>query len=96
MVDFIKFDIGKMAMITRGRNTGRVGTVTVVEKHPGSFDIVTMRDTAGQSFSTRKENVFIIGNADAPAISLPKGSGVKQSILEERDFVMKLRKSKSA
>lgn len=95
MVDFIKFELGKLAMITRGRNTGRVGTITLVEKHPGSFDIVTMRDTDGQTFSTRLDNVFVIGNADAPAVSLPKGSGVKKSILDEREAVMKLRKSKA-
>jgi len=95
MVDFIKFDIGKLAMITRGRNTGRVGTVTLVERHPGSFDIITLRDTSGQTFSTRKDNVFIIGNADAPAVSLPKGSGVKLSILDERDAVLKMKKNKA-
>lgn len=95
MVDFIKFELGKLAMITRGRNTGRVGTVTLVEKHPGSFDIVTLRDTDGQTFSTRLDNVFIIGNADAPAVSLPKGHGVKKSILDEREAVMKLRKNKA-
>jgi len=94
VVDFIKFEIGKLAMITRGRNTGRVGTVTLVEKHPGSFDIVTLRDTAGQTFSTRLENVFIIGSPDAPAVSLPKGNGVKLSILDEREAIMKLRKAK--
>ena len=37
------------------------GTVVVVEKHPGSFAIVTLRDASGNSFSTRQENVFIIG-----------------------------------
>lgn len=95
VIDFIKFDIGKLAMITRGRNTGRVGTITLVEKHPGSFDIVTLRDTAGQTFSTRMDNVFVIGNADAPAVSLPKGNGVKMSILDEREAVMKLRKNKA-
>ncbi len=95
VIDFIKFDIGKLAMITRGRNTGRVGTITLVEKHPGSFDIITLRDTAGQTFSTRMDNVFVIGNADAPAVSLPKGNGVKMSILDEREAVMKLRKHKS-
>lgn len=95
VIDFIKFDIGKLAMITRGRNTGRVGTITLVEKHPGSFDIITLRDTAGQTFSTRMDNVFIIGNADAPAVSLPKGNGVKMSILDEREAVMKLRKNKA-
>lgn len=92
IIDFIKFDVGKLAMITKGRNTGRVGTVLHVERHPGSFNIVTVRDTAGNSFSTRQENVFIIGTGDSAAVSLPKGSGVKLSILEEREMILRKRK----
>jgi len=93
MTEFIKFDTGKLAMITKGRNAGRVGVVQQVEKHPGSFDIVTLRDEVGNTFPTRLENVFVIGeNAESPMISLPKGRGVKLSILEERDSVMKKRK----
>lgn len=93
IVDFLKFEAGKLAMITKGRNTGRVGTILHVEKHPGSFDIVTVRDSAGHTFSTRQENVFIIGSGNTPAISLPKGQGVKLSILEEREAIMKKRKT---
>lgn len=91
IVDFIKFEVGKLAMITKGRNTGRVGTILHVEKHPGSFDIVTIRDTAGNSFSTRQENVFIIGSGSSTAVTLPKGNGVKLSILEEREMIMRKR-----
>jgi len=92
VLDFIKFEVGKLAMITKGRNTGRVGTVMVVEEHPGSFAIVSLRDSSGNSFSTRKENVFIIGDADKPAVTLPKGQGVKLTIIEEREDIMKKRK----
>jgi len=95
ILEVIKFELGKLAMITRGRNTGRVGTITLVERHPGSFDIITLRDTSGQTFSTRLDNVFVIGNADAPAVSLPKGSGVKLSILDERDAIIKMKKGKA-
>jgi len=93
IIDFIKFETGKLAMITKGRNTGRVGTVLHVERHPGAFDIVTVRDATGNTFSTRQENVFIIGNGSEPAVSLPKGSGVKISIIEEREKIMSNRKS---
>ena len=89
---FSKFESGKLAMVTKGRNTGRVGTINHVEKHPGSFDIVTMRDTSGNSFSTRAENVFIIGSGETPDVTLPKGKGVKLSILEEREMIVKKRK----
>lgn len=40
-------------MITGGRNTGRVGVVGHRERHPGSFDIVHVKDAAGHSFATR-------------------------------------------
>ena len=92
MVDFIKFEVGKLAMITKGRNTGRVGVILHVEKHPGSFDIVSIRDATGHSFSTRQENVFIIGTGDKPEVTLPKGQGIKLSILEEREMILKKRK----
>ena len=51
--DFIKFDIGQLCMATGGHNRGRVGTIVSKEKHKGSFDIVLVRDAAGQEFATR-------------------------------------------
>ena len=96
IIGSFKFETGKTAMITKGRNTGRVGQIMHVEKHAGAFDIVTVRDASGNSFSTRAENVFVIGDADKPEISLPKGLGIKLSILEERDSIAKKLKSSSA
>eukprot|EP00607_Mallomonas_marina_P006416 CAMPEP_0182427584 /NCGR_PEP_ID=MMETSP1167-20130531/18764_1 /TAXON_ID=2988 /ORGANISM="Mallomonas Sp, Strain CCMP3275" /LENGTH=201 /DNA_ID=CAMNT_0024609919 /DNA_START=238 /DNA_END=843 /DNA_ORIENTATION=+ len=93
ILDFTKFVAGKLAIITKGRNTGRVGAVVHLEKHPGAFDIVTVRDSVGHSFSTRKENVFIIGSGDTPDVTLPKGKGIKLSILEERELLLKRKKS---
>ncbi len=72
-------------MITGGNNIGRVGILTHMEKHPGSFDIAHLRDSTGHTFSTRINNVFVIGEGKKPLISLPKGNGLKLSILEERD-----------
>jgi len=83
--DFIKFDSGNVCMITGGHNLGRVGTVTHRERHPGSFDIVHIRDALGHTFATRLNNVFIIGKSNKPWVSLPKGKGVKLTIAEERD-----------
>lgn len=82
--DFIKFDIGNLVMVTGGHNNGRVGTIVHKEKHKGSFDIVHIKDAAGHSFATRVSNVFVIGKGDKPLISLPKGKGIRQSILEEQ------------
>jgi len=73
-----------MAMVTKGANIGRVGTIVSKEKHLGSFDIVHLKDKKGIPFATRQANVFVIGDADRSWISLPKGKGQRMSILEER------------
>ena len=90
MTSFIKFECGNTVMVTKGRNTGRVGIMTHIEKHPGSFDIAMIRDAAGNSFSTRSENVFVIGNKDECEITLPKGKGIKLDIIQEREHVVKM------
>lgn len=45
--DFIKFGVGNLCMVTGGRNCGRVGTVTHIEKHKGSFDVCHVKDATG-------------------------------------------------
>merc|ERR1712110_1401784 len=83
--DTIKFDSGNLCMITGGRNTGRVGTIMHREGHPGSFDIVHVKDANGHTFATRLAYIFVIGKGAKPYISLPKGAGIKLSVAEERD-----------
>merc|ERR1719482_2567268 len=89
IVDFVKFEIGKTCMITKGRNTGRVGTIMSVEKHPGSFDIVSVKDASNHQFATRHGNVFVIGKDDDLDVTLPKGKGIKLTIIEERTKKLK-------
>lgn len=83
-----KFDVGQLAMITRGANVGRVGTIVNVEKHPGSFDIAHLKDRRGNTFATRIGNVFIIGDGAKPIISLPRAKGLKLSVIEQRDAAL--------
>ncbi|KAH9112606.1 hypothetical protein LEN26_002269 [Aphanomyces euteiches] len=105
IVDFIKFEAGNLVMITRGRNTGRVGVFHNLERftsyfaspypdffHLGSFNIVHVKDSTGADFATRSGNVFVIGKENRPWVSLPKGKGIKLNIIEERN----LREQKAA
>ncbi|CAG8698004.1 5267_t:CDS:2, partial [Dentiscutata heterogama] len=85
IIEHIKFEVGNVAMITGGRNMGRVGIVTHRERHIGGFDIIHVKDAMDRQFATRLTNVFIIGEGNKPSISLPKGKGVKLTISEERD-----------
>merc|ERR1711957_100811 len=71
--------------LTKGRNVGRVGKIVHIEKHQGSFDIITVKDTKGHTFSTRLDNVFVIGDGNHPQVTMPKGRGIKKTILQERD-----------
>jgi len=79
------FEPGNVVMITQGRNTGRVGVFVSRDRHPGSFDIVHVRDREGNEFATRLRNVFVIGTGEAPAVKLPPGQGIKRTIFEQRD-----------
>lgn len=76
ITEYIRFDTGCIAMVTGGRNMGRVGVITHRERHDGGFDIVHIKDAVDNTFATRLSNVFIIGQ-DKSWISLPKGKGVK-------------------
>lgn len=81
MVDFARFASGNVCMITGGRNAGRVGVIVHRDRHPGSFDIVHVRDAANQTFATRLGNVFVIGKGEDAWVSLPKRNGVKRPIV---------------
>lgn len=59
--DFISFDTAVIAMVTGGRNMGRVGVITHRERHDGGFNIVHIKDAIDNSFATRETNVFVIG-----------------------------------
>ncbi|RKP23168.1 40S ribosomal protein S4-A [Syncephalis pseudoplumigaleata] len=85
IVELVKFDVGNVAMITGGRNMGRVGVITHRERHHGGFDIVHVKDALDRQFATRLSNVFVLGQGNKPWVSLPKGKGVKLTITEERD-----------
>jgi len=89
ITDFIKFDVGNLCMITAGRNMGRVGVVEHRERHPGSHDIVHVKDAAGHTFATRGDSVFIIGKGTKSLVSLPRRKGVKSTIIEEQEHRMK-------
>lgn len=52
---------GNLCMVTGGANLGRIGVITNRERHPGSFDVVHVKDANGNSFATRLSNIFVIG-----------------------------------
>jgi len=83
ITQIFKFEVGHTAMITGGRNIGRVGTVVARDRHEGGFDIVHVKDKTDNTFSTRIGNVFVVGDQKS-AVKLPSHQGIKQSVLEER------------
>lgn len=44
---------------------GRIGVITNRERHPGSFDVVHVKDANGNSFATRLSNIFVIGKVSS-------------------------------
>jgi len=84
--EIFEWSNGACVMIIGGRNIGRVGILQKMEKHPGSFDIVHVKDTAGHEFATRRENLFVIGKGNKPAVRLPPGKGVKLDVVTDREL----------
>jgi small subunit ribosomal protein S4e len=89
ITETVKFDVGNLVMITGGHNLGRVGVIVNREKHPGSFEIIHIKDGIGQQFATRIQNVFVIGKGTKSLISLPRKKGIKRSVLEESELAKK-------
>lgn len=77
----IKFAPGTTVMLIGGNNVGRIGTLTSVDKHPGSFEICHVKDTKGNTFSTRLHNVLVIGDGKTTQISIPKGDGIRLTLI---------------
>jgi len=89
IIESMKLDMGKLCFVNKGRNVGRVGILVAKERHLGSFDIAKLRDFKGHTFAIRLAAVFVIGNGGEEKkseITLPKGNGVKQTIIEERQI----------
>jgi len=81
----LKFDNGAAVFVSGGNNIGRVGVLQHIEAHAGSYDIAHVKDSAGHTFATRKDNIFIIGEGKNSLITLPKKNGIKQTLIEARD-----------
>ncbi|KAM6473548.1 LOW QUALITY PROTEIN: small ribosomal subunit protein eS4-like [Liasis olivaceus] len=95
ITDFIKFDTGKLCMVTGGANLGCTGVITNQERHPGSFDVVHVKDASGNSFATRLSNIFVIGKGNKPWLILPRGKGIHLTVAEERDKRLEAKQSSS-
>lgn len=55
----------------------------------GALDMVHVVDAAGNTFVTRITNVFVIGKGPKALVSLPKGRGVRKSILQEQAAILR-------
>jgi small subunit ribosomal protein S4e len=93
MLDYLKFDVGNFAMISSGNNIGRIGRIHHREKHPGTFEIIHMKDEQGHAFATRLQNVTVIGDKNKAWVSLPKGEGIKLTNMEDRAIRMEKHKT---
>jgi len=49
-----------------------------------NFDIVHVNDVSGESFTTRLDNVFVIGPGHTSWVTLPRGRGLRLSNINDR------------
>jgi small subunit ribosomal protein S4e len=72
IIDFIKFGIGTLCIVTGGSNIGKIGVITNKEQNQGISSIVQLKDSENYEFSTKLSNVFAIGKGNKSIISIPK------------------------
>ena len=66
-------------------DNGRQGDkIEKIEKHPGSYEIVYVKDLIGHTFSTRLSNVFVIGEGKEEITVLK--THTRYSVIEEREY----------
>jgi small subunit ribosomal protein S4e len=85
ITDTLKLELGKLVLVTGGANRGRVGIINNRTRLQGAFDMINIRDANGNSFNTRIDNCFVIGEKDKSIITLPRGAGLKSNIIEQQD-----------
>lgn len=83
--DFIPMAAGNLAFCTDGNNRGRVGIIDHINKFDNNFDLITIKDAHGHSFTTRTSYIITIGRGNKSLITLPKGNGIRLSIIEEAE-----------
>jgi small subunit ribosomal protein S4e len=74
LIGHTKLAIGAPAIVTGGKNIGKYGKVTTIEKKPNQKRrnlIVTLEDANGNQFQTILDFVFVVGDKQ-PSISLPE------------------------
>merc|ERR1711904_540943 len=82
VMDTLKLEIGNNVLVTGGANRGRVGVISNRTRLQGAFDMVAVKDKNGESFNTRIDNCFVVGTGNQSEVTLPKGQGLRLSILE--------------
>jgi small subunit ribosomal protein S4e len=83
IISYYKYKIGAPVLIVGGNNIGRVGVIEKIEKHPGSYEIVYIKDKEDKVFSTRLTNIFITGD-QKPEIT-EEIYNTRYDILQERE-----------
>jgi small subunit ribosomal protein S4e len=76
IIGHTKLAIGAPAIVTGGKNIGKYGKVTTIEKKPNQKRrnlIVTLEDASGNQFQTILDFVFVLGDTK-PSISLPEAN----------------------
>ncbi len=74
ILDYIPLEEGSLAIVTSGRNVGRVGRILEVKPGLRRYRrIVTLEDKDGSRFQTSLSYIFVIGRKE-PLISLPEGA----------------------
>jgi len=89
IMEWWHFKTGQIAITTGGKNRGRIGIITLIEKHDGTDTVLQLKDARGREWNTVEKYVVVIGNGSNPVITLPKQQGIRLGPIEERQQLIR-------
>ncbi|EIJ89100.1 small subunit ribosomal protein S4e [Nematocida parisii] len=84
---FYSLEVGKTAYAFRGKNLGCVGIIREIKVHISGFSISILEDLNGRMYTTRTDNLMVIGNAGESLITLPKERGIRTNAMMDSNMV---------
>lgn len=79
--------VGKTAYAFRGKNLGCIGIIREIKSNITGFSMSILEDLNGRSFTTRTDNLIVIGDSGESVISLPKERGIRTTAIMMSNMV---------
>lgn len=77
VVDFLRFESGKIAFVFGGSNAGRAGVIKRVETLPNGKMFIYLSDARGKDFTVSSDKAIVVGEGGRMLVEINEEGGIK-------------------